>query len=372
MPFRLIYTVLILEILLLSACDSSKKVEQNPVEVGDTLELRYSHGFQLIQFEDYKKVNIIDPANGEIIQEIELYEKAEVGKGLLLDAESRIACLSTTHISMLSALGLINQVKAVAFGQRIQDEEVRALITRNEIIDIGGEAEVDLELLTQAQPDVFFIYPYDTGDLNKYVESGIPCVQIAEYLETHPLGRAEWLKLFGFILGESEKADSLFTAIELRYDEAKMTAKLSSTIPTVFTGSNYQGMWYAPSGNSFIAEFLADAASNYVFNDSRGNDNLQIDMEEMIERAHNADYWGKVIFTDSLPSAETLAESDSRLMSFKAFTEGNLFVCNASSSDYFGRGVIEPDEILKDLIHIFHPSIYPERNGKYFKIWLKE
>ncbi len=370
MQLKVYLASILLISVFLGSCTPHEKGSRNQV-FGDTLELRYAKGFQVIQYEHYTSIVILDPANNEILQEIELADEKFSPSTLTLNDKSRLACLSTTHVSMLTALGSLNQLCAVAFGGRIQDEAVKSKIDAGTITDIGGEAEVDLELLTQSQPDVFFIYPYDTGDLQKYQESGIPCIQVAEYLETHPLGRAEWLKLFGIVLGKEHLADSLFNAIEERYNEAKMTAALSSSIPSVFTGSNYHGMWYAPSGESFIAEFLRDASSVYVFDDSRGNDNLQIDMEEMIERAHHADFWGKVVFADSLESASSLAESDERLLGFKAFQEGNLFVCNASSSDYFGRGVIEPDEILKDLIHIFHPSIYPNREGKYFQIWLK-
>lgn len=361
----LLFTFLFL--LTLPSCEEGLRNEQKQVMdvEGEKVELSHARGFEVLKYPGYFEITIKDPFSDNIIQTFSFSETNE--EDIDFSVCERIACLSTTHASILASVQATKKIEGLAYADRVKDERVLECLKNGNIRPLAGEGEVDQEKLLAIAPDVFFIYPYDMDDALKYEELGIPYIQIAEYLEPHPLGRAEWMKLFGLLTGNLEIAQKEFKKIEDSYNLAKTKAMLYSELPTVFTGSFYQGKWYAPSGESFVANFIRDAAALYVFSDENGADNIELEMEKMIEKAHNADYWGKVIFSDEMPTKTSFVEEDERLNAFKAFREGQLFICNAAQSDYFGKGIVEPHMMLRDLIEIFHPGTFPKHQVKYFK-----
>jgi iron complex transport system substrate-binding protein len=128
-----------------------------------------------------------------------------------------------------------------------------------------------------------------------YVEKiksfGIPVVYIAEFMEDHPLGRAEWIKFFGAFFQKENIADSLFQAIETKYDSIKALSNTLQKHPLVFLNIPYQGIWYMPEGNSYMATLIKDAGGNYLYHNTTGNNVLKFDFEKILTDAINADSW---------------------------------------------------------------------------------
>jgi len=269
---------------------------------------------------------------------------------------------------MIAKLNALDQIGGMAYADYVLNPAVKEHLEDEKIKSLTGADGIDQEQLIALDPDAFFIYPYERMNTQKLESAGIPCVDIAEYQEGHPLGRAEWLKVFGKLLGKEKEADSLFTSIKNRYEELESIAAKSSNSPSVFTGSYSNGSWFAPTGDSFIAVFLNDAGANYIFNDSEGRDNLTLDFETLYNKAYDTDYWGKVVYEEGELTLEKVRENDPRLTTIKAFEEKQIFYCNAAETDYFGDGVVEPELILEDLIAIFHPSYVEDHTPKYFQL----
>jgi len=204
-----------------------------------------------------------------------------------------------------------------------------------------------------------------------FEKMNIACLPISEYLEEDPLGRAEWIRLIGTILGCQQAADDAFNAIEKSYLEAKKI--LDNPIPfgprpSVFFASREGDIWYSPPGNSAIGHLINDAGGNYLFRDSITSSNIRLTFEQLITSANDAEYWGNLISSFGQYSLEKARNDEPRLRATTAFKEGKIFYCNSSETDYFGDALMEPDILLKDLIKVFNTSELPNYRATYFKI----
>jgi iron complex transport system substrate-binding protein len=351
------------------------KTEKHPETVASATQ-KYSKGFELISLNQCECLRLYDLESSNLAIRATFCHQdpklANVEITLLPDPKTtalRIATVSTTHISLFAAIHQLQTITGTAFADRIINADARALIEAGKITDLSGEKDIDTEKTLAVAPHIITSYPYGNNQYEGLQKAGCIVIPFSEYLETHPLGRAEWLIAVGFITGQIAEATAVFQAIEKRYLDLAMQIEAlpEAKQPVVFTGSHANGTWYAPSGNSFMGVFTADAGAAYLFSDRREQGNISLDFEELIVRAMTADYWGKVIYT---PGELTLAElraDDVRYAELPAFKKGQVFYCNAAETDYFGDAIVQPEVILADLIHIFHPEQLPHHEARYFK-----
>ena len=189
-----------------------------------------------------------------------------------------------------------------------------------------------------------------------------------EYIEESPLGRAEWIKVFGLLTGKLEEAIVAFDELEARYLKVKSSVpELSEDErPEVFTGSYWQGNWKAPSGKSLIATLIEDAGCRYVFRNHEESGNVELDFEVFFDLVYESDYFGKVTYSDVEVTRSGLVDNDERLLNLPALSPGHVFYCNATETDYFGAAMMEPDVVLRDLVQIFYPDEIQEFENQYF------
>ncbi len=329
---------------------------KGPVEI---FRPEYAKGFEIHHFSDKTSIILFDLQNiGDTLEIIEISKSPA----------QQIACLSTTHLSYLDRLNALETVKGVAFGHLVRNQNALLAIENKKMVDLSDADDVSMELLLSIKPEWFTVYPYGHDGYEKYTSKGIKCLPISEYLETHPLGRAEWIKVFGELCGKSQEANAVFANIKNEYNKTQnLVANTANLVrPCVFTGSQEAGTWYAPPANSFVGTWISDAGAQYVLADSTSNGNLKIPFETLYDLIFNCDYWGRVEYDASTLTFDKIKTEDPRMSKVKAFTQNKIFYCNTSTSDYFGDAVIEPEVILKDLVKIFHPEIPLEHQGKYF------
>lgn len=279
----------------------------------------------------------------------------------------RIACLSTTHLTMLKQLGAIERVVAGTALDAVLDADIRRRIDAGNITDVGAPSGINTERMMQLQPDVFFVYPF--GDLNRepLEKLGIECVDVSEYLEPDPLARAEWITLIGYACGLGPRSEELFARIRADYEKEMRTP--AATAPRVLFVSTDGQYWYAPPGNSYAGHLLHDAGLNYLYADSLGAGNLVMDTEKMLAAGLRCDALGMVGVFDADITAEGFRKVFPQL-SIPCVQRGDVFVCNTAVSDYFGTAVTEPHLMLRDLRQIFFPldtTIDRSGNPRYFR-----
>jgi len=281
----------------------------------------------------------------------------------------KLACLSTTHIPYLSELNSLSMLKGTCFADRLMDRDAKQLYTDGQLLNLSLGNELDEEVLFSIKPDLLFVYPFGDKSYDRYLSQGIGCVQISEYLEKHPLGRAEWIRLFGCLLNKQQLADSFFQEIESRYLALRDSiSQLNQNRPLVFAGSMDGDRWAVPAGNSYLATLICDAGGRYLFSDSARTGNLVLPFETFYTAASRADFWGKIVYQDSFHSADQITEGDERLTQLPSFIGRGIFACNAMQTDYHGRALLEPHILLSDLHSIFSRKT-PAHGFAYFQPW---
>lgn len=346
-------------ILFLFACSPTQNDNTQTTAI-EIYKPEYAKGFEIQLNSDSSKTIVLYNLErpGEVLQKIH-WRPREI---------SRIACASSTHISMIDRLGRIDDIKGVTVAELVKNKHARQRIDNGEILNITTGEEIDTEIVLSLNPQLLFLYPFGGYNIEKFLKKGIGCVQVSEYLEQHPLGRAEWIKVFGVLLGESEKADSAFNRIKNSYVELKSkvdTAEVQR--PEVFYASYSNGSWFAPPGNSFIAQLINDAGATYIFSDSLKTSNLILPFETLFARVYNVDYWGKITYESGDLTLDKIINEDKRLSEIQSVKNKNVFYCNTAETDYHGDALVEPEVILADLISIFHPRLLPQYQQVYFK-----
>jgi len=352
--------------LAILSCNTNSDKEPVESDVESVkLELQYAHGFEVTYSNGATWVEVPKP-----------YQGAEKGFTYLLvdkgsevpDHEAdvqvievpidRIVCTSTTHIPLLDYLDESEALVGFPTTDYISSTTMRKHIDAGNVMELGVDNEMNLELLLSTDPDMVMAYTMssDFGQYRQIQEADIPVIINAEYLEPHPLGRAEWIKFMSLFFKKEAMADSVFNAIETKYNNLKKSVHEISDKPTVLSGVVYGDTWYMPGGDNYASKIIDDAAGNYLWADDSSSGYLELSFEAVYEKAHHADYW---IGVGSYRSLEGMSSTDNRYTDFEAFKNKTVYTYDArkgtkGGSEFLELGYLRPDLILDDLIKILH------------------
>ena len=280
--------------------------------------------------------------------------------------------LSSTYLPFLEQVGELESLVAVSSGAYVFNPEVQNWLQAGAVSEVGSGAEVNVERLVDLNPELVMTsasgyLEYDSHP--QLLEAGLKVVINSDYLEQNPLGRAEWGKFIAAFFDKEVEADRLFDEMVARYQQAKdLTSGLTERV-TVLTNTAYEGTWYMPGGGSYIAIFLADAGADYVFKGGEDSGAQPLDLEVVLDRAKDADYW---INVGAMSDLASLAAMDARYADFEAFQNGNDYtyskrVNELGAVDYFESGAAAPDVILMDLIKVFYPDLAQDHEFVYYQ-----
>ena len=354
-------------ITLLLSCKDQKSSHES---ISNSSTLRYAKGFWVENHPDYKDVFVRQSADstGNVIH-YRLIRNGSVPSSIENDIitipvpVSSIVCTSTTHIPLLDYLGESEKLIGFPNTHYISSATMRKRVDAGLVKELGVEDNLNMEVLLTLQPSIVMSYTIsnDLGALKKVKELGIPVVINAEFLELHPLGRAEWIKFMALFLGKEDKADSVFNWVEHEYLAHQKQASELENRPTVLTGIPYGGVWFLPGGKNYGATFFKDAGCTYIWEDDLSNGFLKLSLETVFEKALHADYW---IGVGSFESYSDLKSLDDRFTKFSAFQNQKIYnygkrVGPTGGNEYLELGYLRPDLILNDLIQITHPEKFP-------------
>jgi iron complex transport system substrate-binding protein len=254
-------------------------------------------------------------------------------------------------------LGEIDRVKGILEGRFVTDSTMRSLLEQEKVYDIGTEAAANIERMIQIQPDVLLYSPYFDGNQGGLNITGAVLFPFADYMENTPLGRAEWIRVIGMLTGCEDKADAWFDDIEKRYDALSTLCANVEHRPTVFSDLAFNGQWYVAGGRSYIAKLFADAGADYIWKDNSLTASVPMDVETILAKAQHADFW-RVINSNPFPMTyEALSKENPVYPLFDAYKNRKIIVCDILSTGYFEQSQCEPDLLLADFIHFFHPEL---------------
>lgn len=366
--------LLMIAVSLLEGC--GRKSSFNEGGDDDTLKCKYAHNLVMVRHSGYTEVLLVNPwKKGSVLHRYILVSRKDsasvtgLPEGTIVYTPVRNMVVSTApHCQLMAYLGVEKAVKGIFDAMYIKNQYVCASLQNGTVTNCGSSMQPNIELLAKVSPDVIFVSPYENGGYGQLAKLGVPLLECADYMETSALGRAEWMKFYGLLVGREAVADSLFAVVETRYREISQKARNEKVRPKVITERVYSGVWFCPGGQSSMGRLLADAGAHYVFADDGHSGSLSLSPEKVLEVAADADCWLFVHDGVAPLSPAQLLKEYAGYGLLKAFREGHLYECSSTSTDYFENLSFRPDFILEDMVHIFHPSVCP-RGSVYYKQW---
>ncbi len=345
----------------------------------DKTNLEYAEGWQIEYFDNYKVVTVLTPWQDADVRFqyvlVQCGTPAPEGFEDALQIEvpvQSIVTMSTTHLPHLVDLDVLDRLVGMDSFFYTTQPEVRDMIEAGELAEVGSAAEMNVERVLELGPDVVMTSAVGNPQTDAHprlLEAGLDVVINAEYLETSPLGQAEWVKFTATLFNQEAAANALFGDIATQYNDLAASVASIEDRPTVLINAPFQGTWYVPGGESQAAQFLEDAGADYLWSDDTTTGSIQLDVEAVFERAAEADYWLNTGTWTSLSEAQAV---DERFAEFDAFQRGSVFNNNARTNEYGGNaywetGVTHPHQILADLIAILHSDVLPEHELVYYQ-----
>lgn len=338
--------------------------------------LSAASGLTIDYFKNYKVITVLNPWRDAteqfkyILVQCGTPTPPNVGNAQVIEVPIKtIVTMSTTQLPHLAELGLLDSLVGHDSFKYVNTPAVVERIKAGKLREIGSGAQVNVEQLLDLKPDLVMTYGVGNPENDahpKLLEASLKVAINAEYMEDSPLSRAEWIKFTAAFFNREADATAIYERIATRYNAMAAKAQGVTNKPTIFVGAPFQGTWYMPGGNSYVARLLADAGAAYLWADDDSTGSQQLSFEVVFEKAQNADFW---LNTSSWQRLTDGANADERFTRFAAFQNGKVFNNNArlnenGGNDYWETGVTNPDLVLADLIKIFHPELLP--NHKLF------
>lgn len=329
-------------------------------------------GFELNRRKDKIELKIKDPRNNKVIEKWNLVprgkQKGKKQENDIVIPIKNLACLSTTHYPYLKALGKENLVKGIVNSDYSKDSSLIRHVKNGTIKDLTAAGDMDTEKALNLSPDLVMVYPFSDKEYKLLKKGGVPVMNVTEYLELSPLAKAEWIKLFGLLSGEVKKAKNIFQSITKKYNNVKQQSKNKRKATScTFFNLPFKRMWHMPSGNSFGAHLLADAGYNYLFQDKKAKGNLTFEVEQVLDRAENCSFWIIIAHRPGKMTKQKIKKEIFGVEALAAFTQGKIIFCNTAHVDYFGKAILEPHILLKDLSYWRDTTVFPKYEPHYFK-----
>lgn len=275
----------------------------------------------------------------------------------------RVVVMTNSLAHLMVELGAQDCIAGVCEPEYIADSLINARLADGSIADCGNSMYPTVEKIMELKPDAIMVSPFEDSGYGQLEKLGIPLLECADYMETSPLARAEWIRFYGRLFGVADAADSMFVSVCNEYLSLKEKASKTVNRPKVMLDTRNGSAWYAAGGASTIGRMIADAGASYIFADNDNSGSVPLSFESVFEKGQDADIW---LLKNSSKSKFTykLLESDYKPYSqFKPFRERNIWVCDVNQVPYFELTSFHPELLLKDFISIFHPEI---SNGWYF------
>ena len=413
----------LLALLVLTACQGGKTTA-GEAEEGDTLKMKYAKLLTIVKHgekgtaslnngaEDadyqYAEVNVANPWKaGTLLHRYILIPKGKEGDEtvarLALQRTSGMGCTTDTvrtpversavfiapHCQLMYEMGCQQAIRGVCDLDYINIPDVKKraasagkaagkasagnAAARNSIVDCGSSMAPDIERIIALKPEAILLSPFEnSGGYGKLDKLHIPIIEAADYMESSPLGRAEWMKFYGMLFGNEEgksngisgscepKADSLFAKIEKEYLKLKAEAAGYPKGLSILTERKTGNVWYVPGGQSTIGILLKDANARYIFEDDQHSGSMAMSPEQILAKGKQVDVWAFKYFGGApLSQAQLLQEYDG-YKALAAFSRGNIYQVDTSTVPYFELTSFHPELLLREFIILAHG----ERFGK--------
>ncbi len=284
----------------------------------------------------------------------------------------KLVAFSAVHAALASELGCLQQVCGLCDKDYVCSSALKEALENGTIKDMGPAMQPSLELIKACGADALLISPFRDRLPGPAERLGIPVIVCADYMETSPLGRAEWMRFYGLLMGCEERADSLFNAVEQQYNLWKNKAKASQEKPSLMVDMRTGPVWYVAGGCSTMGTLYADAGLNYIYRDNKERGSVALDFEQVVSACHNADIWMLKYGQKGDITYQSLISDDPRYSKFKAWKERRVVGCNTLSTPFYEETPFHPERLLAEMVQMFHPELQTQDFKPHYLQPLKE
>ena len=367
-------SLLVLSILCLTlSCSVGQSSREGTPVSADSI--RYAEGFTVERFENYTQVEVKNPWDStRLLQRYLLIDRekqlpANLPKGTIVRIPvRRMVVYTSVHVAVVDRLHAINDVVGVCEPQYMQS--IRSVVDgldSGRIVNMGEAMNPNVERMIDAEPEVILVSPFEHTGYGSVEKLGIPLIECADYMESSPLGRAEWIRFIALFVDRDSLANELFAETEKKYLEVKALAAQAKNRPTVFTERKYGATWYVPTGESYLANFLQDAGADYIFKELPGKGSTPMDFEAVFDQAIHADYWLMKYNLAADMTYQQLASEYEPYRNFDAYKNRKVYGCNTATAPYYEETPMNPEFLLEDMVAIFHPELMPDYCMRYYR-----
>ena len=364
---------------LFLSCNADKTRHGDRLDTDcDSIKFKYARNISAIQLQDCKVVTINNPwHHDKTLSQYVLVARDDSASyasrhdrpqgTVVYTPLRRVITFASPHNFLLVTLGMENSIVGACDIEYNKVEKIRRMAKEKKIADCGNAMQPSMETIIETTPDALLMCSYESRSQMHIEKLGIPVIECAEYMETSALGRAEWMRFYGMLMGCEDRADSLFHVVESRYTDVAQKAKTRGKRKRVLTERVYNGTWYCPGGNSSMGRLIADAGADYVFAKRSESGSLSLSPETVINTAADADVWLFVYDGNSPMTRDQLLKELPGYALIKAFRDGNFYQCSASHSTYFDELSFRPDLLIRNIAEILYPDMFDNAEYRYYR-----
>jgi iron complex transport system substrate-binding protein len=341
--------------------------------------VQYAKGFTIQYAAGYKMLTILSPVGQQttatryaLVPRGQAHPAGFPASQVIETPIRSLVGLSSLHVALADFLGASEVLVGLGSLQYVSAAPVRQRIAQGKVFAVGDGSELNNELLISHQPDLVMATGWPGEGLRKYQtiqQAGIPVLLNSEWVETTPLGRAEWVKVMAALLDKEELANQKFNQVAREYQRLAALARKETKHPNVIVNLPFKDTWYVPEAGNYLTQFLRDAGGAYHWSNQKATGSIPLTVETVAPVALTADYW---LNTGTLTTKAAVVAQDARFAAFRPYKTGQLYNNNRrtnaqGSNDYWESGAVRPDLVLGDLIQILHPALLPGRQLYYYQ-----
>ncbi len=334
-------------------------------EDGDTLHLAYADNLELVRYKDYVKASVRNPWDTTAVlhtyylvpDSIDLPVHIPEDGTVIRTPLNSALIYSSVHNSLVSEFGAIDAISGVCDAQYIHQRELAERIKDGRVVDCGIGTSPNIEKIISLNPDGIMLSPFEnSGTYGKLGQLGIPIIECADYMETSPLARAEWMKFYGMLFGKERESYEMFARTEKEYNDLKNLVADTKYRPRVIIDRLYGQAWYVPGATSTMGFFIKDAGGANPFDTYQKRGSVGLTGEQVLYTAGDADVWLIRYSQGTDKTMSELASDNAIYPQFKAFKDKKVYGCNTTCIFFYEDIPFHPQWLLKEMISIIHPE----------------
>lgn len=344
-------------------------LEASGLSYTGTCDLKYAEGFSIEKYDDYDYITISGSGDYLVVP-----EGREVPAGIpesvrvLQKPFDNTYLVSSSAMDLIRALGALDRIKLS--GTRKSDwyvEEARQAMESGQLLYAGKYRAPDYELLLEKGCNLAIentmIY-HEPAVKSKLEELGIPVLVETSSYEKHPLGRLEWIKLYGVLYERESEAEEFFDR-QLGVLETLPSGRSDTGKTVAFFYVTANGLINVRKSGDYITSMIELAGGHYVPESAGEGDHalstMNMQMEDFYAEASGADI---IVYNSTIggeiTSIEELVRKNALFRDFKAVKESNVY---CTERELFQQ-ITGMADFMRDLNDIF---MGVERDYRYIK-----